>query len=144
VESSARSRHILVILIAASILVFAGFWNARDASWITTHLKWAAKIEAQIRHPPVGPPSEEQRKIQDRATAYQIENIGEAQHFHQHLLDLMAEHVLYLRVPILGLAFDVNDLGTFSGLAFLVLLLWARFSLWHELHNLRLCFAESK
>ena len=144
IESSARSRRILILLIAGSILVFVGFWNSRDASWITTHLRWAAEIEAQLKKPPVGRLSEEQVSINARADAYQIKNEADAKHFHQHLLELMAEHVMYLRIPILGLAFDINDLGTFSGLTFVVLLLWARFALWHEWNNLRLCFDESK
>jgi len=143
IESSARSRRILVLLIAASILVFVGFWNSRDASWITTHLRWAQEIESQFKRPPVGSLSKEQESVKKRAVAYQIENVEEAKHFHQHLLDLMADHVLYLRAPILGLAFDINDLGIFSGITFLVLL-WSRFSLWHEWNNLRLCFDESK
>jgi hypothetical protein len=81
--------------------------------------------------------------IKARADVYQIENVKEAQHFHQKLLDLRAENVLYIRIPILGVAFDINDLGIFGGLAMAILLLWLRFSLWNERHNLQLCMDEA-
>ncbi len=145
-ESSVRSRRILVLLLVASILIFITFWNSRDSSWILTHVKWAEEIETSFRKLQSGgqPSSDMDVRIQARASDYHIESVEDAQHFHQHLLDLMAEHVLYVRVPVLGVAFDINDLGVLSGITLTVLLLWSRFALWHEQRNLQLCMAESK
>jgi len=146
-ESSARSRRILVLLLIASILVFIAFWNQCDSSWARTHVQWAEEIETLIRQrqDQALPKqlSDKQKRILARAEDYHIENTGDAQHFHEHLLDLMAERIIYVRIPILGIEFDINDLGIFSGITLTVLLLWCRFSLWHEKRNLELCMNES-
>ncbi len=145
-ESSIRSRRILVLLIIASILIFIAFWNSRDSSWVLTHVQWAEEIETLFRQPQAHSKalSDGEKRIQARAGDYHIESAEDAQHFHEHLLDLMAEHVIYVRVPVLGVAFDINDLGIFSGITLMVLLLWCRFALWHERRNLQLCMAESR
>ena len=144
-DSSLRSRRILVLLLATSILVFIAFWNSRDSGWILTHVQWAKEIENVLTKASAStnPLSIDEKLIKARADVYQIENIKEAQHFHQKLLDLRAENVLYIRIPILGVAFDINDLGVFGGLAMAILLLWLRFSLWNERHNLQLCMEEA-
>jgi uncharacterized membrane protein len=145
-ESSVRSRRILVLLITASILTFTAFWNSRDTAWILTRVQWAEKLEALLRKPQVSHErlSVEESRLMERAKYYHIETLDDAKHFHEHLLDLMAEHVLYVRVPVLGVAFDINDLGVFSGITLMVLLLWCRFALWHERRNLELCREQAK
>ena len=144
-ESSIRSRRILVLLLATSLLVFIAFWNSRNSGWILTHVQWAQKIEKVLAKTSTSTNSlsDDENLMKKKAGIYQIENVEEAKHFHQKLLDLRAENVLYVRVPILGFAFDINDLGYFGGLALAILLLWLRFALWHERHNLQLCMEEA-
>jgi hypothetical protein len=38
-ESSSRSRWVMIVIVIASILVFAAYWNARDNSGKTQELK---------------------------------------------------------------------------------------------------------
>lgn len=146
-ESSVRSRRILVLLLIASILIFIAFWNQCDSSWARTHVHWAEEIETLLRQKEENALPKKltahQESIEELAKGYHIESAEDAQHFHEHLLDLMAERIIYVRIPILGIEFDINDLGIFSGITLAVLLLWCRFALWHERRNLQLCMNES-
>ena len=56
------------------------------------------------------------------------------------LQKIRAEQVGQVQVPVLGISFDVNDLGILGGFAFIVLLTWVNYSLWHHSNNLKLAF----
>lgn len=65
----------------------------------------------------------------------------------QHAVDTIEDAVLsdvkVLNVPFLGIAFDVNDLGLMSGLAFAVILLMRKMSLNTERDSVRTLFRAS-
>src|SRR5262249_50223730 len=44
------------------------------------------------------------------------------------------------QVPVVGIRFDVNDLGMLGGITLSVLLMWAYYSLYHHANNLKLAF----
>jgi hypothetical protein len=72
---------------------------------------------------------------------------ADLQHLHDHVAFLeraRIEKVLYNTVPFFGVVFDINDLGIFAGITFIISLLLFRFSLLRELRNLRLAFLQAK
>jgi hypothetical protein len=64
--------------------------------------------------------------------------------FLQYLERLQAERVLMFQVPIFGALVDVNDLGFFAGIAFMVILLWFRYCLLKEYVNLKTVLEKVK
>jgi len=47
------------------------------------------------------------------------------------------ENVVFVKLPFFGLSFDINDLGMFTGISFVIILLLLRFSLDRELTNIK-------
>ncbi len=209
VDSSRRSRFIIIVMIFASVLTFVSFWNSQQGSWTRCRLRMAKY--AQLNHcwELTGKDSLvvdslskvrvfEKRQLLvtcDSAHDYRLKNLDtlieegwnnwknaeskdrvsldslslllkaeadslryavnlcQNRGFHsdaslaqyiQDLDKLRTERVLLIQVPIFGVICDVNDLGVLGGLAFTVILLWFRFSLWQELRNLRLFFDQSR
>lgn len=67
----------------------------------------------------------------------------DAQHARAYLnaLDqLRIEGVDTVHIPIIGITFDINDLGMIAGIVFIVLLVTLRLALDRELHNVRIAF----
>lgn len=62
----------------------------------------------------------------------------------ERLEKVRTERVLSITVPFFGIVFDINDLGIFAGITFVIALLLFRFSLLRELRNLRLVFIQAK
>lgn len=62
----------------------------------------------------------------------------------QYLERTRIEKVLTITVPFFGIVLDINDLGIFAGITFIIALLLFRFSLLRELRNLRLVFMQAK
>lgn len=56
------------------------------------------------------------------------------------LQQIMANRVLGVSVPVLGLVFDINDLSVLSGFTFAILLSWFHFSLLRQQKNVRHVF----
>jgi hypothetical protein len=62
----------------------------------------------------------------------------------EYLERTRVEKVLNVNVPFFGIVFDINDLGIFAGITFVIILLLFRFSLLRELRNLRLVFVKTR
>jgi hypothetical protein len=56
------------------------------------------------------------------------------------LQQIMANRVLGVTVPVLGIIFDINDLSVISGFTFAILLSWFHFSLLRQQKNVRHVF----
>lgn len=84
----------------------------------------------------------------DRAKAFvEASRFADFNHLQEHVHYLeraRIEKVLYITVPFFGVVFDINDLGIFAGITFIIALLLFRFSLLRELRNLRLVFLQAK
>lgn len=122
-ESTTRTRQILLVMIISSILVFAACWNSLEGSWVNSRLRQARAAVGVNKSMDV--PLEK---------SYQL----------MWLQRIRSEQVSQLHVPFLGISFDVNDLGMLGGVAFVVLLTWVNYSLWHQSHNMRLAFDLAK
>jgi hypothetical protein len=161
-DSTNRSRHTLVLMFVASILIFAALWNSRQSSWGMSRLGAARALEdifdqedeqkekekeqkekASVLRPVNGQPRykapdglEELYSRQD-TTGRNLYNSREAVFWAQQI---RAEQVGNIQVPVVGFRFDVNDLGMLGGLTLSVLLMWAYYSLYHHANNLKLAF----
>lgn len=59
------------------------------------------------------------------------------------LIQVHIEHLLLVRIPILGISFDVNYLGVFGGITFISLYLLLYYSLVREYRNLKTLFKRA-
>jgi hypothetical protein len=75
---------------------------------------------------------------------YRFADLEHLKGYVQSLERMRTERVLNLTVPFFGIVFDVNDLGMFAGLTFIIVLLLFRFSLLRELRNVRLVFKQAQ
>lgn len=150
-ESSTRTRQILLLMIIASILVFSAYWNSRTGGWMNNRLDQAVKEVDYFRTkerqtseglaksidsetPPVEERNRQAEKLSLRGDQLRAEDRL------NWLQKIRAEQVGQIQVPVIGISFDVNDLGMLGGFAFVVLLIWVNYSLWHHSTNLRLAF----
>lgn len=120
-ESTNRTRRILLIMIVASILVLSAFWNTRPEGWVNSRLQRAKATDESFGL----------NKTDPSPALFWIQKIR-------------TEQVSQVQVPVLGISFDVNDLGLLGGVTFSVLLIWVNYSLWHHSNNLKLAFGFAR
>lgn len=141
-RSSNSVRNILVTLTIAAVVIFTGFWNSYAGGWTASRVRIArAALENEVWDRSTC--ANETNSIVSLACSWArlrgLES-SEAVKEHLHNLDLKyVDTVLTVRAPVLGVAFDVNDLGIFGGIAFIFLLGWLNFALLREHENLTLC-----
>lgn len=157
-----RARFIVIVLITASVLTFFASWNSRGESWINKRIirdEQALKIfPAQNGKPSVGcnpsNPAENARLLSlkesglseadyNAAKTYVCDMDKSREQLENHLRQLVTlkvEQVTRIHIPFFGVSIDINDLGLFAGLTFVVILLWFRFSLLRELNNIKIAF----
>jgi hypothetical protein len=156
-DSTNRTRQILLVIVVASILVFAAFWNSRTGGWANSRLAIAKATEDILRNEaerrenpsiaeltvPVGEEDlyQKAKKYAHTAPSRTWHQAKESVFWSQKI---RTEQVGQIQVPVLGINFDVNDLGMLGGFSFIVLLMWVNYSLWHHSNNLRLAFEFAK
>jgi hypothetical protein len=131
-EASKRTRVIMVSIVVASVLTFAGFLNSLEQNWMLQRVQASALPNSPYvkrKFPNISDP-EIMKKDQEV--------------FYSALVNSYVNNTYTIRVPFFGITFDVNDLGLIGGISFIVLLLLFRFSLVRELDNLILSFEEAK
>ena len=159
-ESTDRTRKILLIMIVASILIATACWNTRTSGWVNSRLAMAKAVEdilvKQDSQPlPAGSPTPstvlsiapDQHTLYEKAEE-RIKHVGiTSNQAKQGLLwaqKVRTEQLSQIQVPILGISFDVNDLGLLGGVTFIVMLMWVNYSLWHQSNNLKLAFSFAR
>ncbi len=146
--ASDRGRLVLLVTITISVLAFSAFWNARQESWLNSRLHMARLADLACKHEwkvdSIPEIIDDDKQLIDQAHTYYADR-----HFDgcKHLADVVkslqeiqTKEVNQVKVPFFGSQFDVNDLGMFAGFAFVVSLIWFRYSLAREYINLVLCF----
>jgi len=159
-ESTDRTRKILLIMIVASILIATACWNTRASGWVNSRLAMAKAVEdilvkqdpqtvlASVPTPSpvlsIAPGQEDLYKNAEKI----IKNTGRTPNqAKQGLLwaqKVRTEQLSQIQVPILGISFDVDDLGLLGGVTFIVMLMWVNYSLWHQSNNLKLAFSFAR
>lgn len=137
VASSNRVRYVIVAITIASILVFVGYRNSSSEGWANSRLRLARMaLNNQVWLLKPGKTTDKIENARRWAEIKGIRNIDDARDqvrlFDQERLD----HVLQLQMPILGIRFDVNDLGFLGGTALAVLMLMLSFAISRQHENL--------
>jgi hypothetical protein len=159
-ESTDRTRKILLIMIVASIVIATACWNTRSSGWVNSRLAMAKAVDdilvKQDPQPlPAGVPTPNPvlSIAPGQDTLYKnaeelINKTGRTPNqAKQNLLwaqKVRTEQLSQIQVPILGISFDVNDLGLLGGVTFIVMLMWVNYSLWHQSNNLKLAFSFAR
>jgi hypothetical protein len=149
--SSARARFVLLILTISSIIVFCSFWNARQRSWINSRprrFRDAEQLRVWDKPGSAVRDAGDQRSYEDAKRFLDARGIRYGKEVIKtglaNLQRIQLEDVELVRAPLLGFAFDVNDLGVFGGITFVVVLMWFYYSLRTELRNLNLVFTRMR
>lgn len=171
-DSTNRTRQILLVMVIASILMFAAFWNSREGSWSNSRLGSAKALYAYLENeeakrttallkergvqvpaeilakaePLATPPGEDEiytkaKELKERLPSKTLKQAEDNLFWTQKI---RTEQKGQVQVPVLGISFDVNDLGLLGGFSLIVLLTWVNYSLWHHSNNLRLTFDFAK
>lgn len=157
-ESANRARLILIVMITTSVLTFVATWNTQESAWLTERLAVATSalhlFDEQGRRLPDGAACTafleaglERKDFDNAARLIKYKRIDSRDllvDFIERLRAIQAEQVTTVHMPFFGVVFDVNDLGKFSGFAFVVILIWARYGLSRELKNLMLTFSLAR
>jgi len=158
-SAATRSREIIIIMTTASILIFGAFWNSRQGGWFNRRVEatrdamQVLNLRLEAQQPGVAP--ERRAEIRKLLTAKSFKRASEyldvrgitskeqLSNFLNALEQHQVNHVVSLQIPFIGAVFDVNDLGLLGGVTLVILVIWLRFALWRELHNLSLTFNEA-
>jgi hypothetical protein len=131
--SSERVRTITFAVMLFSAVVFAAEWNTTGASWVNRRYR----VLTEIRDAAVALPQAAADAFIRSRTAGRITSRDE--------LSLIAEEYsrqrverMFTEIPGLGIKFDVNDLGLFSGIGFVILMFSLLFCMHRESENLNL------
>lgn len=160
--ASNRGRHVLLVLVTASIISFAAARNSRHEGWMNQRLELAktafmfcntSSSDAQPKWDDANtlkmlPPQDAKLKedLKSRAKWFydlryrSCRDLGIAV---GELEKVNIENSDLIHVPFFGLSFDINDLGMLSSITFVVVLIWLRLSLETELRSVRLTFAKA-
>ncbi|MGB7921605.1 MAG: hypothetical protein WCF57_00035 [Pyrinomonadaceae bacterium] len=167
ITASARFRLVLIVLITASILGFAAYWNSRQESWLNSRVRLARNATKYMsRYGDLNVIKEQLSVLTKKlmkgdiaedeiAERDELENVTQwlvsSRIYTKEQLETISrtlemtrmQSVLLVDVPFFGVTFDVNDLGMLGGFTFVVILMWFRFTLWREYYNLSLTFKEA-
>jgi len=132
--SAGRVRYVMFIIMVLSVTVLVGQWNTTDPSWIKQRYK--ALLEVSERAKPMVEGAANQFVYNKTNHRYATrEEVSET--LKEYRVRLV-ERVFFAQIPGLGVSFDINDLGWFSGISYMLLLLLLVFSLMREHENLYL------
>ena len=168
-QASARTRTVVIVLVVSSVLTGVGILNSIPENWPLYRVQESAKLNSDYvkEKLDVGSPdraayeriaddliikehvTEPDKMSKIRKDAEEKYKRDEAT-YRQRLSDFYTEAVRafvdtahIVRVPFFGIAFDINDLGLLSGVAFFAVLAWFRVSLSREVENLKLSLAQA-
>jgi hypothetical protein len=131
--AGSRSRRITLLLCFAGVLAFMAAWNSREKSWARMRYTRLAEFYPILNSDSVKGAKKDTvvfaKALTDKQLDYLkvtgIDTKEEIEDLRKLYVDLKRE-IYLVKVPILGITFDINDLGMFSGITFslLMLLLW--------------------
>ena len=152
-DASNRSRYVSIVLVIATILIFVGLNNEYMNSWMVADLRDVYMpgdkfMDSLFRHKYIGDTKDDDKYFQPQCSDLKDSNcISPAQKAkadaQEALMKIHMESRLFIRIPILGVAIHVNDLGLIGGITLVVLLLLIRTSLSREIKNLNYSFKKA-
>ena len=136
--SSDRTRWILYILIISVAVLFAATWNIRETGWSGKHVDAWKTFKERERA------LTRDAQAKGKPTPVVLPRdplLGEPQ-IHEEYMKEYVRRMLLVEIPLVGVAVDVNDIGTFGGLWLSALLLLLAMAVSREHENL--CLALFK
>lgn len=142
----------LAILLATATAFFP-YWNALNTSWSNERIRSYRNALNWIgREPPCKQDDLGQCESYARAKSVfdsvGLSNVKDLKEVVSKTLNLLEEthnsDLRLVRLPVIGVTFDVNDLGLFSGFVFVVVMTMFRFSLWREFQNVERVYELAK
>ena len=131
-QASTRVRFVLTLLVTATILTAMGLLNSYKNSWMTKRLEtnfsysnWQSYIREKYK-------DDTNFEITDTSKAWQ--------EFRQSYYKAYIDNALNIKIPFFGVAFDINDLGLFSGIGLSAIFILLYMSLGNEISCLGLAF----
>lgn len=150
-QSAFQPRVVYLFLLLVSVYAFFALWNSLQMSWTNTRVLAHREARRWIGRVPDASTS-----ANDAATFAKAKRILEhmnapddgtlARHLDAQIERLeknLNDNVRILRVPIVNVSFDVNDLGLFTGVLLVIGLAMFRFSLGRELNNIRIAYDDA-
>ena len=133
-QSTERVRWVIFVLMVLSVVVLVAQWNTASASWLRHRLDKLSDVAIATKS--LAEPTADKTVLQMTKGRF---------HTRSQLDDMLTayrgavvERVILFEIPGIGVTFDINDLGLFSGVAFSLLLLLLVFALMREYENLYL------
>ena len=156
--SSDRVRRLILISLVASVLTFVAYWNTLPFNWLDARTSMARiayrnrlwdNPESRLKTcRAMGGRGQEAARFVDTCDSV-AENVGwvlKRRHSEaslkahlEKLEQLRAERSLLVKVPWLGVDFDINDLGAFSAISLSLLSMTLCFAMSRQHENLYLC-----
>jgi hypothetical protein len=154
IESSKRTRFVIITSIIASVLVLVGLINSIKHQWMLERVWEFSNPKSDYLESKLGPPPRQMDFLVNgtagNATNAVLHSYSEAMSeysrgYHSFYDALVKSYVdnLTTKVPVFGFGIDANDLGLIGGLAFIVILVMYRFSLKREINNLKIACDEA-
>lgn len=140
-SSSDRGRYLMVVVIIASFFSMICWLDSREESWIAGRVTHARRaIQYQVWDP-ASPfrSSKDFAALKHWAENYNLFTKELLTSYLSRLEEMESLSAYSVRIPILGISFDINDLGSVGGLCFLFLTLALLASTYREHENLYLC-----
>jgi hypothetical protein len=155
-ESSTRARRIAFFMQVAVILTCMAVWQQMEGTWLNRRLVVAQAAKFLLDCEQEGTPSDQCKESLKKSfssretwlrpaflfkpeppTPEQVEAYVDQWHLTseqagknvENLQQAMANRVLAIGIPVLGISVDLNDLSVLSGFSFIILLSWFNFSL---------------
>ncbi len=165
IESSKRTRIVLLALVMASVLALSGFLNSFKHGWASQRLQriidpnsnYSQKYlytdsagqkskhgDAKATAPSINADSSNIREVSQKYSLQKNTREDQYRSLYDAFIHSFIENTFTIRVPFFGINFDVNDLGLLGGLALSVILFLLRYSLARELDNLTFSFRLSE
>jgi hypothetical protein len=139
-HAAGRTRSACIVVVVASVLVFAGLLNSLQHSWLLQRLRasnpdHSSYVATKIGSPPISPDlnSTEWRHYEIRY-----------REFYSALSRTYADSSYIIRVPFFGFTVDANDLGLLGGISFVVILVMLRLCISREVGNLHISFKKAE
>jgi hypothetical protein len=144
-DASKRTRTATIILVVATVIVFAGLLNSQQTNWMHSRLLNLADergtyVESKLGKYPQRNSFPNDDSYRKAAESYHQRYVV----FWEAVARTYVDNSWVIRVPFLGFTFDVNDLGLLGGIGLLVVFVCYRFFLTREVDNLRLSFEEAR
>lgn len=135
-DASKRSRSLVIVLVVASVLVFAALLNSIQTQWLHLRMLAIGNIQSPYVESKIGtiPSDVAGKKLYEARYLTLCDAIEKA----------YVEASFVIKVPFFGISFDVNDLGLFGSVGFLVILTCYSFFLSRELDNLQISFKAAR